>query len=192
MYKPVINIPHHPPIYDTERGWDVHEDNTNDITAEASKIRTSWSLNCSKINSQRGVALAGSSGSSVKGAWEGSREGHWIRSFCIHVLNRTSGYDSILYDSSMVSTDSHSPIISLIFIPSARVFFCNNVTSFWQNPEFFLNLMIRLAGARRDRRDATSRPTRASTQNLLLPVVVFGRVLLVALSRCRRHNRFWL
>ena len=36
---------------------------TKETTAEASRMRTSWSLNCSKISSQRGVGS--SSGSSV-------------------------------------------------------------------------------------------------------------------------------
>jgi hypothetical protein len=37
---------------------------TNEMTAEASNMRTSWSLNCSNMSSQRGVE--GSSGSSSK------------------------------------------------------------------------------------------------------------------------------
>ena len=35
----------------------------NEITADANRIRTSWSLNCSNISSHRGVG--GSSGNSV-------------------------------------------------------------------------------------------------------------------------------
>jgi hypothetical protein len=38
--------------------------NTNEMTAEARRMRTNWSLNCSNISSQRGVE--GSSGSSGK------------------------------------------------------------------------------------------------------------------------------
>jgi hypothetical protein len=38
--------------------------NIKEMAAEASKMRTSLSLNCSRISSQRGVA--GSSGSSIK------------------------------------------------------------------------------------------------------------------------------
>ena len=54
--------------------------NMNETTAEASKIRTSWSLNCSKINSQRGVA--GSSGSSVKDHEQGVADNIEQGTFC--------------------------------------------------------------------------------------------------------------
>jgi len=46
---------------------------TNEITADANKMSTSWSLNCSRINSHRGVA--GSPGNSfVALAFTGERE----------------------------------------------------------------------------------------------------------------------
>lgn len=40
---------------------------TKETTADASRMSTSWSLNCSKISSQRGVG--GSSGSSGRTRW---------------------------------------------------------------------------------------------------------------------------
>src|SRR6266481_8231750 len=47
---------------------------TNDMTADARRMRTSWSLNCSRINSQMGVP--GSSGSSfVEGHGQYSEQG---------------------------------------------------------------------------------------------------------------------